>query len=269
MAICTVAICSIAACNGGSPTEAVPPTVSPPATTQPVETPVAQTEAPGPSDTPQQSGLTIDPSKEPPLDAAALSIAVPDFLTAEQQDLYRRAHSLYEHLLGDSIEYSETFDMDVFPPSQYETVVIDDTTYLVSQGRYSNWLDFDAVVHSIFTDTFWAIHNNSNSGYLYHVEYNGKHCFLDTSIGGGYYYNKTIPDEFRLDEKTESKIAFTLVGHYNFLGDVEGETDEQEDERLQRGYDYTLEFPIKMVLSENGWKFDEFHTALIDENEPQ
>ena len=34
------------------------------------------------------------------------------------------------------------------------------------------------------------------------------------------------------------------------------------------GYDYTLEFPIKMILTEDGWRFDEFHSSLRDEREP-
>ena len=31
---------------------------------------------------------------------------------------------------------------------------------------------------------------------------------------------------------------------------------------------YTLEFPIRLVLTENGWRFDEFHSALLEEDYP-
>lgn len=148
-------------------------------------------------------------------------------------------------------------------------VTIGDVIYLAAQGRYADWDDFDALVHGVFTDAYWDERNDSGNGVLLHVESEGRHCFLDTGIGLGYYYNKDVPDAFRLEKKTESEIAFTLIGHYNFFGDEEGVTEEQRREGEARGYDYTLEFPIRLVLTENGWRFDEFHSSLVDEESPQ
>lgn len=212
------------------------------------------TPAPTPSGMQNNSGSEVQSTLEPPLEEADMAVAVPDFLTPEQQDLYRRALNLRLHLMGSDIEYGQV-------SVDYEQVTIGDYTYLVSQGRYSDWDDFDAVVHSVFTERFWNEFNLFDGKNALYTEHDGKLCFLDTSIGGGYYYTTGIPDEFRLDTQTDSGITFTLIGHYNDLG---GGTGERE----QRGYDYTLEFPIKMVLTDNGWRFDEFHCALIEEDEP-
>jgi len=208
---------------------------------------------------------TLDITQEPPLSEYDMNLAVPDFLTQEQQTLYRRAHNLYEHLVGDSIEYAETFEDDVFPQSAYEQVIINDMVYLVAQGRYANWNDFEEVGRSIFTEKYWEELNKTSDGLPLRTEYNGKLCFLDTSMGGGYYYCEDIPDDFRLEKSGENELIFTLIGHYRNFEEV---TDENTNDSRMEGYDYTLEFPIKMVLTENGWRFDEFHSSLRDEREP-
>lgn len=194
-------------------------------------------------------------SGEPPLDEAAREIAVPSFLDGEQQELYRRAYSFYTHLLGDSIEYAETYDEGAFPPEAYETVTLDGNAYLIAQGRYAIWADFEAAGHSVFTEDCWQRLNTGVDGPSLRREYDGKLCFLDTSMGVGYYYCKDIPDEFRLEERTDSEITFTLIGHYRNPG---GNSPEGT-------YDYTLEFPIKLVKTEDGWRFAEFYSALVDE----
>ena len=84
-------------------------------------------------------------------------------------------------------------------------------------------------------------------------------------MGGGYYYCEDIPDDFRLEKSEENEIVFTLIGHYR---NFEKATDEITTEDGMSGYDYTLEFPIKMILTEDGWRFDEFHSSLRDEREP-
>ena len=208
---------------------------------------------------------TSDLTQEPPLSEYDMNLAVPDFLTQEQQTLYRRAHNLYEHLVGDSVEYAETFENGAFPQKEYEQIMINDMAYLVAQGRYANWNDFEEVGRSIFTESCWEKLNKTSDGLALRTEYNGKLCFLDTSTGSGYYSCKDIPDDFRLEQSDENEVLFTLIGHYRYLGEVAD--DDTNDDKAQ-AYDYTLEFPIKMVLTENGWRFDEFHSSLRDEREP-
>lgn len=223
----------------------------------------------GPADLPAETPIRfLDFSEEPPLDEYSASIAVPDFLTEEQQDLYRRAHCLYLNLFGVT-----TANVDRLGESQKksgnETVVIDDRIYLISHGRYRNWEDFDALIHAVFTEQFWDKHNNLVSAagepWVLFREYNGSLCYLEIEKGQGYYYNENFPDEFRLESQSEDSILFTLIGHYSWVWPKEGESFEDRDARRAREYEYTIEFPIEMVLTENGWRLDTFYSTLVDE----
>ena len=236
-----------------APSMVEPTVVPPPTPAEPTPTPVP----------------ALDFSKEPPLDEFSASIAVPDFLTPEQQDLYRRAHCLYLNLFGVT---SANVDHLGEAPRQIgssDTVVIDEMTYTFSYGRYRKWADFDALVHAVFTEKFWNEHNNFVSAvgkpWILFREYNGALCYLETQKGQGDYYNGNFPDEFRVEKQTEEEISFTLIGHYSPVWPKEGETSEERNARLEREFEYTLEFPIRMVLTENGWRFDEFHSGLVDE----
>ena len=79
-------------------------------------------------------------------------------------------------------------------------------------------------------------------------------CFLDASRGGGYYRDDSRPDTFTLVEQTEDEISFTLTGCYSPMG--------------EGGEDYTIDFPIRLVRTEAGWRFDEFHETTVDELGP-
>lgn len=159
------------------------------------------------------------------------------------------------------VEYPETFEPDAFPSEEYRTIAYNGMIYQVAQGRYKQWNDFDTAVHSVFTDRFWTSRNQDNV----FIKQNGSLCYISAARGSGYYYNNYFPDEFRLIEKTDSAISFLLIGHYSPAWLQGNETPEERELRLQSGYDYTLEFPIKLILTNDGWRFDEFHSALADE----
>jgi hypothetical protein len=218
---------------------------------------------------PEQNGLTVDPHVEPPLSDVALTISVPDFFDEEQKSLYRRAYSLYQHVFGgdtSSVEYAE-FDEAERISREYESVMLDGVEYTIAQGRYRHWADFTAVIHAVFTENFWDSRNTAYSKGGFYREQNGNLCFIDAARGAGYYYNENFPDQFILLEKTDSTILFLLIGHYSPVWPREGETSEDRNKRRAREYEYTMEFPMKLVLSENGWRFDEFYSALADEKD--
>lgn len=243
----------------------VEPTTTPAVVATPTPSPAEPTPTPAPTSPP------LDFNAEPPLDEFSATIAVPDFLTEEQQDLYRRAHCLYQNMFGG---FTAAIDFN-FPA--VETVewkepaedffVLDDWLYQPARGRYQRWADFDATVHGVFTDRFWESKNIFSDGLPIYRDFDGRLGILELERGSGYYYNDNFPDEFRLDKQTEEEISFTLIGHYSPVWPKEGETYEERDARLEREYEYTLKFPIKMVLTEDGWRFDEFHSALADEEE--
>lgn len=228
--------------------------------------PTLESTEPTPRQTGEQVEVPVD--LEIPLDDYSASIAVPDFLTEEQQLLYRQAHCIYSHLFGVSTAFVDRIGSPQKGLSN-ETVTIDDTVYTISHGAYRQWTDFDALVHSVFTDDFWSGHNNISSALgtpiILFRAYGDTLCYLETERGLGVCHNENFPDEFRLESQSEDVISFTLIGHYSEIYPKDGETPEQRDMRRQKEYEYTLEFPMKLVLTNHGWRFDEFHSALVDE----
>ena len=203
---------------------------------------------PSPSHSPAEETAPAGPHI--PLDEQSLSVPVPDFLDEEQQLLYRQAYSLYIHLLGcesSGVEYSELYSQT----GPHETVEINGRTYLAAQGPFAAWKDFDAAVHAVFTDEFWTARNKAEI-YVCHGE---QLCFLDVGRGAGYYRDDSRPDTFTLVEQTEDAIAFTLTGYYTAWG--------------EGGEDYTIDFPMSLVRTEEGWRFDEFHQTNVDELAPE
>lgn len=250
------------------PVESITPAPSP----TPAETPVSQPTAPAESaaPTPVPAEVLLDPSLEPPLTEFSASIAVPDFLTREQQDLYRRAHCLYQAMFGGETTaidylYPATGDMEwEYHDEDYWAIGEFGWHYTPAQGRYQRWADFDALVHSVFTEDFWQRHNILETGDPIYQDFDGRLGILDFSKGGG-WYNENFPDQFRLEEQTGDTISFTLICPYTEPYPQNGETYEERDRRLETVVDYTLEFPIKMVLTGDGWRFDGFHSGLADE----
>lgn len=212
------------------------------------------------------------PPLEPPLTEEFSAIAAPDFLTEEQQDLYRRARCLYEAMFGGDTMGIDDFPSDELSPREfepYETAEVDGHPYLLAQGRYRRWDDFDAAIRSLFTDDFWDSQNRLDEEETIPIyrDIDGRLGIVELSRGSGYYYNENFPDDFRLDARTDDMIAFTLIGHYSPVWPREGESPQARDQRRARAYEYTLEFPIKMVLTDDGWRFEEFHSALAEEAE--
>lgn len=208
-----------------------------------------------------------EPSPDLPLDEASLSIPVPDFLTADQQLLYRQAYRLYMAMFsGDTseIEFREGGAMAGIP----ETVMGEaGTEYTVSQGRYSDFSDFDALVHAVFSECFWSTRPYLDSQPLF-IESDGRMCYMHLAWPAGYnYYNSNFPDEFALVSKTDDEIVFDLIGHYS-TEPCEGETMEELNLRRAAHYDYTLRFPMRLIRTEAGWRFDRFYSAQADQSPP-
>jgi len=211
------------------------------------------------------SGITLNIANEPPLDEQSLSIAVPDFLDSEQQLLYRRAYCVYSHLFGgDTGEVNVWQTGDKYPDGMND-VEHNGMFYTKACGRYATWANFDALVHSVFTDEFWTqLNGDADSGVFINI--NNTLHFIWASRGM-YYYNDDIPDKFELISKNEDEIIFTLIGHFSAPWDEVGKTEEG----LQLGseYEYTIEFPMKLVRTQNSWRFAEFHSALADQKGPE
>lgn len=201
------------------------------------------------------SGSALNIADEPPLDERSLSISVPDFLDEEQQLLYRKAYRLYDAMFGGNsggIDLPRIPEQPELPPMDSDTVTWAGNEYVVSTGRYSNWNDFVMVIHSVYTNEFWEGMNQLN-GVDRYINIDGRMCYLNLGRGSGRLYLGQ-PDKFELVSKTDDSIIFMLIGHYR-----------KEMEDGGNSEDYTIDFPIKLVRTENGWRFDEFHSALWEQ----
>lgn len=202
---------------------------------------------------------------EPPLDERSLNIAVPDFLDSEQQLLYRRAYCVYTHLFGgDTGEVNVWQEGDKYPDGMND-VEHNGMFYTKACGRYAAWDNFNVLVHSVFTDEFWnQLNGNADSGVFTNID--GSLHFIWASRGM-YYYNDNVPDKFELISKEENEITFTLIGHYS--SPWPEDNIEEKNQHLGSEFDYTIEFPIKLVRTQNGWRFAEFHAAIADQRGPE
>ena len=222
----------------------------------------------------ESSNPIFNTSEEPPISDLAMSVAVPDFLTDEQKTLYRRAYTLYQAMFGGDTLGIDSFDgasgaYEPYASGRAETTKLDGIEYLLAVNRYRNWESFDSTIHAVFTDSFWAEKNkvtySDDLVVPIYRESEGRLAMLSFSRGSGTYYNSNFPDEFELKRKTDTSISFSLFGHYSFMYPLEGETEAERDSRVENGFEVTYEFPIRMVQTDAGWRFDEFHSALADE----
>lgn len=195
-----------------------------------------------------------------PLDDAARLRAAPDFLTAEQQTLYRQAFALYSAMFD-----GETTGIDdAFPAANGQTECDEytpdgsDYTYISSHSRWQSWADFDRVIHALFTDTFWSACNDNGNAPIY-LEHDGQLFILDCAYGDQ-YYNSNIPDEFALTARADDRIDFTVTAHYSYPYPRQDETEAERDERLKTSYEYTRTYPVTLIYTDAGWRFDAFAT---------
>ncbi len=233
--------------------------ISPPPA-QPTAQPPAQS-AP-PSNPPAQAAFP-----EIVLSERSLNIPVPDFLDKDQQLLYRQAFEIYTSLFGGDTSGVCMGDEDKFP-DMAETVERNGIPYTKATGRYAVWADFDAMIHSVFTDNFWRGRNSRGDNYSTFIGIDGALYYVNAAKGH-YYRNENFPDTFKLNSKSDDEIIFTLTGYYSSPWPNAGETSEQRDQRLKNGWEYTIDFEIKLVRIAGGWRFDQFYGTAADEKEPE
>ena len=197
-------------------------------------------------------------SPEPPLTSPAINTAVPDFLTDEQKDLYRRAYSIFPAFFGnaDMIESFERNDeIEYGPITEKEAILIesdDGFIYYASpaKGRYEKWSDFDSMGLSIFTEAYWE---KLSSQYR---NINGVTYYPDTSIDRNSQYMPSLaPDTFELISQHDNIVIFNVICHYFDMNDIE-DCSEQA---------YCIKkFPIHIVNTVDGWRFSLFNIGSIN-----
>ncbi len=188
---------------------------------------------------------------EPPVYQAIFEEPVPEFLTEEQQNLYRRAKMLYPILRGRPISIDDFPRKDGIEhtPGYGELYILpidgEEFRFFPAYGRYENWADFREMGVSVFTEAYFE----EISEVFFEIH---EHTFYrDVAKGSRWGYVPEIsPDTFDLVSQTDTQIEFDVIGHYyTSFHPAEDEIPEE------------IRYPVRMVLTENGWRFEQFDVA--------
>lgn len=213
------------------------------------------------------SGSSSEPSssqtqlQEDPETAAALELVaesnceVPDFLTEEQQTLYRKARTAYAEF---------TLVATGFGTTEWTPVTVEeyDNSFCVGNGSITTWKDYETAMLGLFTPdyleelnlTVTELEDGTTLRYAHFADYQGQLAFSDGARGSNNAY--IPPDTFELISQTEDEIRFYVIGTYQDY--VENEAGElvQEGEITQRKYE------IVLTHTENGWRFSKFALTI-------
>ena len=208
------------------PTSAVPSSTQPP------------TEEPNTPDSSEPSASPAQPEQE----YTDLS-----FLSEEQRQLYTNAYDASFGLYGEGANLMDKWGYKVVTDGSDSVPFIEDhyTLYNVSFDEFSER------IHSIFTDNCLT----STDYAIKFKNYNGRvavHFSLHNEMVAGMtiYVQEQYPDTYRLVKNTSEEVEFTLISHYDRDGSVENPLEV-----------YIIEYPIRMVKTDYGWRIDDFHTS--------
>jgi len=184
---------------------------------------------------------------EPLVEDRFFDLPVPDFLTEEQQNLYRRAQVLYYLLTmcPAEIEQMPRNDGEDFSP-EYPTLYLTvpgydgfaGSFYRVN-GRYSSWDDFTAMGLSVFTDGLFGELCQTNF-----FRINDNTYYLNSWKGSGYYYDDPALS-FATVSSGDTEIKFEVIKHLERFP-----ADESEAGAV-------LSLPVTMTLTDDGWRISE------------
>lgn len=201
-----------------------------------------------------------------PLEEAAQAAPVPGFLDEEQQLLYRQAYALYYSLFPFANDSAHFLPAQGAAEPAAEQVERNGTFYVPEYGRFNRWDDFERTVLSVFTQDAWEAKNTSDDIPIY-IGVDNRTYFIDYGRSGG-DYNGYFPETFRLVSRTDDAVEFVMTGYYTNWGELPGETFEEWQAR-QEEWEYAIDFPMRMVKTEDGWRFDRFYLAVTgDLNTP-
>lgn len=230
--------------------------------------------APSPEVVPSEAPVTVTPGLaeasvgEPPLWDWIKDRPVPDFLEEEQQALFLHAFTAATFLMGCSTSSVSEFpladgslpDADLLNSAEYLELpgTPEGWHYREAVGRYARWEDFRAMAEELFTPEYLEqLLNFAADGTVYPIftsTGDGRLCYLEMDRGGSLEYGWCdTPDSYELVSQGSNEIVFDLIGHYAQLGPDDGTgVPSVEGE-------YTEAYPIRMVKTDNGWRFSEFH----------
>ncbi|WP_050697110.1 hypothetical protein [Anaeromassilibacillus senegalensis] len=193
--------------------------------TVPEETPSA------PEETAAEGAAANQLIPEPEL---SKGLTLPAFLNGDQQLLYQAAYRMYFHF-----SMTSGFEPDMEAEGEENG---NGRVYYPDRG-FDSYADYRKAMESVFTVEYTDFLNESQ-------------CYIDDGAGGlltapgdrgsDITYKETT---FELVKQDENEVEFNLIGHYN---------DALPESSGDPADDTTVSFAIKMVNTENGWRFDSF-----------
>lgn len=213
------------------------------------------------SSEPSSSQTQLQEDPVDPETAAALELVaeadceVPDFLTEEQQTLYRKAYTAYKQF---------ALYTDGFGSTEYNPVTVEeyDNSFCVGNGSITTWKDYETAMLGLFTPdyleelnlTVTELEDGTTLRYAHFADYQGQLAYSDGARGSNNAY--IPPDTFELISQTEDEIRFYVIGTYHAEEENEEGMLVWTDETTQRKYE------IVLTHTENGWRFSQFALTI-------
>ena len=213
------------------------------------------------SSEPSSSQTQLQEDPVDPETAAALELVaeadceVPDFLTEEQQTLYRKAYTAYKQF---------ALYTDGFGSTEYNPVTVEeyDNSFCVGNGSITTWKDYETAMLGLFTPdyleqlnlTVTELEDGTTLRYAHFADYQGQLAFSDGARGSNNAY--IPPDTFELISQTEDEIRFYVIGTDH--------AEEENEEGMLVWTDETTQQKYEIVLThtENGWRFSQFALTI-------
>lgn len=206
-----------------------------------------------------ESETSIDVNLEPPLSEQDLQVPAPDFLTEEQQLLYRRAYKMMIIRIGTyAIDSTDYFPCDTPDTgrSYEDQLIIDGNSYAPALNHYQNWDLFYGTLDSIFSEDFLENEYLSSDGTIYFRPVDGKLYYLPTERGfsAGFSQDTTQMD-FVLLQETPAQIDIQVTATYA--------VDETGSQAFRQAWldglvSNTKTYTIVLRQEEGGWRFSQF-----------
>lgn len=177
------------------------------------------------------------------------------FLNEEQRQAYEGAYKLNYTLYGmpDNLVW-----VDVSP--RFTQQSDSEGVFVLTVGNYAlyenPYTDFTNLMQSVFTTDFIR-----RLGPLYTEKFIDLDGHLAASCDSVLAYpmhddlSRTVmdncPDTYRLESVTDDTVVFALISHYDRNWANSFAPDDMDV--------YTIEYPIRLVRTADGWRVDEFH----------
>lgn len=212
------------------------------------ETPSSSSEAQGESGAAEPSsnqGVSSETGGEGALaeklvpdQADTADMAAPDFLTEDQQLLYKAAYRMYYHFHVSG----------GFQPDTTESMVGDNgNTFYMDKG-FPSYSAFREALNSVFTEDYANSLLNESQSYM--DDGNDRLFSAPGDRGTNIFY---VGESFELVRQTDQEIDFNVIGRYH--------EDISSDESADPAKETMESFPIKMVKTDKGWRFASFNLA--------